>query len=620
MRRDRLRRLSRVPTLAPSGRRTRSRIGLVAVAAAAAALTVPAAAGAQTRWAPCEPDCSIFVDSTADEPDAEPGDGDCATAGGACTLRAAVQEANALRDRPPFQSNIFIPPGTYRLTRHGLDDTADRGDLDIRFYGEIIGAGQSRTAIDGDHADRVFQLHHGDRLRIAHLAVTGGRATDGPGGAIRSSYMTVLEYLYLAGNEAVPTDAPNSGKGGAIAAVDSSVGASLIQHNVAQDGGGIWYHGAQSTIGGNTVVKNRATRDGGGILWDSYDSGFDNMTISGNAAGAHGGGVALVKPIDYWPLWVSGSTIASNTAPAGNGGGIWRGAVGDSPREFSGTIVARNRGGDCGGPGELTSTGWNIDGDGSCGLDGETDLSGVDPLLGPVAYNGGPTPTRALGEGSPAIDAWECTPWKDQRGAARPQGAACDIGAFEVGECCPALEPPYQPEPTAPPPPPEGLCGPIVHGTAGPDVLVGNERRNELHGRSGDDRLLGKANGDCLYGGLDDDLLLAGAGGDELHGGTGADLMGGGADEDLLIGGPGGDRLFGGPDEDRLIAQGGDDHIMGGDGYDTIRAGAGNDVIDTRGSGLDRVDCGKGRDRVRAERGEDLFRCEEIVFVDRAGT
>jgi hypothetical protein len=58
------------------------------------------------------------------------------------------------------------------------------------------------------------------------------------------------------------------------------------------------------------------------------------------------------------------------------------------------------------------------------------------PKLGPLADNGGPTPTRALKAGSPAIDAAggkPCSTTTDQRGVTRPKGPKCDIGAFEKG-------------------------------------------------------------------------------------------------------------------------------------------------------------------------------------------
>ena len=61
------------------------------------------------------------------------------------------------------------------------------------------------------------------------------------------------------------------------------------------------------------------------------------------------------------------------------------------------------------------------------------DQPNTDPLLGPLADNGGPTLTHALGVGSPAIDSADAgaCPATDQRGVARPQGAGCDVGSFE---------------------------------------------------------------------------------------------------------------------------------------------------------------------------------------------
>src|SRR4051812_28097018 len=85
--------------------------GAVAVVAA---LLVPAAATADTTLY-CSPDCDVIVDSTADQPDADPGDGACATAAGDCTLRAAIQEANEAG-----VANVLVPRGEYVLTRHGL--------------------------------------------------------------------------------------------------------------------------------------------------------------------------------------------------------------------------------------------------------------------------------------------------------------------------------------------------------------------------------------------------------------------------------------------------------------------------------------------------------------------
>ena len=80
----------------------------------------------------------------------------------------------------------------------------------------------------------------------------------------------------------------------------------------------------------------------------------------------------------------------------------------------------------------LISLGHNLDTDGTCGLRDPSDLNGVDPLLGPLANNGGFTQTQALLAGSPAIDAGQRFSGSDQRGLPRFQGASSDAGAYEV--------------------------------------------------------------------------------------------------------------------------------------------------------------------------------------------
>jgi hypothetical protein len=93
------------------------------------------------------------------------------------------------------------------------------------------------------------------------------------------------------------------------------------------------------------------------------------------------------------------------------------------------SIIAGNSGVDCGGGGSFTSGGGNLAGPSCTGV-GST----ANPLLGPLANNGGETDTHALLAGSPAIDAGTAPgcPATDQRGLPRPIGAACDSGAFEV--------------------------------------------------------------------------------------------------------------------------------------------------------------------------------------------
>ena len=84
------------------------------------------------------------------------------------------------------------------------------------------------------------------------------------------------------------------------------------------------------------------------------------------------------------------------------------------------------------------SAGFNLSGDDSCNrlLTGPGDRPNVDPLLGPLADNGGFTQTYLPQPGSPTIDNGQCLAEvpTDQRGVSRPQGIACDIGAVEVRE------------------------------------------------------------------------------------------------------------------------------------------------------------------------------------------
>ena len=108
-------------------------------------------------------DAATFaVDSTADAEDANPGDGVCATAAGPCTLRAAIQEANAL----PGLDTIVVPAGTYVLSL---------GELEIKSDLVIDGAGAAQTTVDGNQLSRVFSVTVGSTASILHVSIANGR-------------------------------------------------------------------------------------------------------------------------------------------------------------------------------------------------------------------------------------------------------------------------------------------------------------------------------------------------------------------------------------------------------------------------------------------------------------
>jgi CSLREA domain-containing protein len=125
------------------------------------------------------------VDSFLDETDAVPGDGICASASGVCTLRAAIQEANA----SPGSDNITLPAGSYLLTIAGAgDNTAASGDLDITDNVVIRGAGASVTVIDAGQIDRAFHildpLALGVNVEIHGLTITNGYVLNENGAGI----------------------------------------------------------------------------------------------------------------------------------------------------------------------------------------------------------------------------------------------------------------------------------------------------------------------------------------------------------------------------------------------------------------------------------------------------
>jgi|SRR5215207_10335719 len=129
---------------------------------------------------------------------------------------------------------------------------------------------------------------------------------------------------------------------------------------------------------------------------------------------------------------ITSSTIAGNRVLGENnviGGGI----VDNSPLTVTASIVANNPGRNC--LGQVNDGGFNLEDHRTCGFDDH----GVhaEPLLAPLADNGGQTETLALRAGSPAINRvprWRatCEGTADQRGVTRPQGPACDIGSSEL--------------------------------------------------------------------------------------------------------------------------------------------------------------------------------------------
>jgi hypothetical protein len=212
-------------------------------------------------------------------------------------------------------------------------------------------------------------------------------------------------------------------------------------------GGAMINYTSRLALTNSTVADNSSTGDY--VDHTSATPETDDAFFTGGILSAYDGALTLVY-----------DTISANTSATGAGGisGITWGVL-----TSTGSIIAGNTGTsgeqDCNydEPGQPTSGGWNLVGDTSCGFSQSTDLIGVAADLGSLGSNGGPTQTMVPNAGSPAIDAGggPACPATDQRGVARPQGKACDIGAVEVIPSTPA--------------PPAPAATPFGYVTAGSD-------------------------------------------------------------------------------------------------------------------------------------------------------
>lgn len=207
-------------------------------------------------------------------------------------------------------------------------------------------------------------------------------------------------------------------------AVLTQTGGTVIAYNTAsgtgpgEGGGGMYIAAGNVLVGQGQIAHNTAAGDGAGVYNDGGTLALVNTTASGNVATMGGSGLyngAGMSDLVF-------TTVASNTGASG--GGI-EGAGGQVT--LRNTLVAHNDPANC--SGGLVSNGHNLDSGTSCGFAAAGDVTGVDPLIGPLDADG----THPLLDESPVIDAGICIAGvtTDQRGGFRPQGVTCDIGAYE---------------------------------------------------------------------------------------------------------------------------------------------------------------------------------------------
>jgi hypothetical protein len=318
---------------------------------------------------------------------------------GAGSLRAAIKGANysAGADEILFADGVS---GTITLASP-LPNITDPAGLSIDGGGDVT--------VSGNNAVRVFAVGEGAALSLRNLTVSDGQAEQGGGQADQGGGIF--------------------NGGGTLTVIGSTISSNVS----ALSGAGIYNDGGTVEVANSTISDNRTDNDAGGIFNASGGTvEVINSTISNNTAPDIGGGIR-----NFGTLKVTNSTISGNDADFA-GGGI---AIDEGTVEVASSIISGNNSG-VEGPncwGEPADGGYNVSDDGTCGFTQATgSLPDTDPLLDPdgLQDNGGPTKTIALQPDSPAVDLvgeGACPPpATDQRGVQRPQGEACDSGAYEL--------------------------------------------------------------------------------------------------------------------------------------------------------------------------------------------
>ncbi len=385
-----------------------------------------------------------------------------------CTLRDAVQAANT---NAPFSDcsgnnagadTIVLQSGkTYTLTQHAVDDTNAKGDLDITGQTTIRADGRGLATIDAN-SDIFPGIPDADRDRAIDVRQSAGAVTLK---GLRITAGLVVTSAARDGGGGIRNDAP-------LTVADSEIVANGVEGSGITLGGGIYTRGPLGTltITGSTIAGNKGRAAGnanpetvgGGIgVYDSSPSlRMTNSTVSGNSvtgsSGANGGpgvvgGVFAGDNGNHPVAKLTNVTITDNHAF--NPGGSVTGGLQIAAGTMKGVLIAGNTDPfglfpDCDDVGSVTSGGGNLLGDpGSipaCNFLSEpNDLVGthaapINPNLGNLLDNGGPTRTRVPNPGSPAINRGGSCPATDQRGLLRAPAAPCDAGAVEVGAVPPA--------------------------------------------------------------------------------------------------------------------------------------------------------------------------------------
>ena len=362
--------------------------------------------------------------------------------GDTLTHNSADSDGGMLADDENGNTVGVVTVGSSTISSNVADSDGGAMYLDDAGAMNISNSTLNSNSTDDDEGGAIYDDASG-RLTITGSTFNGDSAGDSEGGAVDADTtdLSVSSSTFTS---------DTGDEGGAIyldgttATALETIDTSMFANNSAtsSEGGGVDDDFGNLTLTNSTFTDNNASSEGGGLYYDSSDGlTLTNSTFDGNQA-PEGGGVYLSSTASTGTLSLLNDTIARNSGY--EGGGIYQPGDANAIRN---TIVAENSGGtgtagggdcyfaatDSAGAADL---GGNIDSDGTCFSAAVThDQVNVDPLLGQLTNNGGPTETDLLQTGSPAVGSATASacPVTDQRAVARSavQGQ-CDSGAFQT--------------------------------------------------------------------------------------------------------------------------------------------------------------------------------------------
>lgn len=344
-----------------------------------------------------------------------------------------------------------LPSGRVTIDRSSFSDNATNGaggGIGSRGTLAIASSSIARNRADygGGVASQIYDLDDPASMTISNTLFAENAATSitsGAGGGVYAyAWATGMTSTRFISNTA-PTRGGGFARDGGMARLFD---VTFDGNRTDGSGGGVSIRGSNSqmTVDRSLFVRNQAGLSGGGMSSSSPGTWLTNTTFSANSAAVDGGGFADLSQGSGQPMRLVHVSFVGNSADAG--GALYRLSAANSLYMTS-TLISRtvgNTGGNCAGVAP-TRIANSISSDLTCNFygpsDGGNNLEPYDPLIGPLAWNGGATPSHMPLIGGPAIDWAPSGPSRDQRGAPRPYGAGYDVGAVEAGPVVPNIFP-----------------------------------------------------------------------------------------------------------------------------------------------------------------------------------